>query len=197
MLTPLPLTDWKTVFRKRAKAMRKEAAARHPNAARFAASHFMLHFAPNERAAIAIYHAHGDELDTAPLADALMRDGHAILLPVVVEKNAPLLFRLWEVDKPLAEGAYGIPAPGEDAPAMRPDIVVVPLLGVRPDGARLGMGGGFYDRTLEQLRSEGEILAIGYGYGAQRMDRFPVGPHDQFLDGFVHENGADRIDRRR
>jgi 5-formyltetrahydrofolate cyclo-ligase len=51
------------------------------------------------------------------------------------------------------------------------------------------MGGGYYDRTLASLRQTGEVTAIGYGYADQQMERFPVGPEDQFLDGFASEQG--------
>lgn len=194
---PLGLVHWKETFRQRAKAARRDAAQRQPNAGRFAASHFMMRLDPKEGTTVALYHPKGDELDTWPLAEALSKQGVAVLLPVVVQKKAPLIFRLFEIDKPLEKGAYGIMQPPQSAQEMRPDIVVTPLLGVRRDGARLGMGGGYYDRTLETLRREGEVTAIGYGYEAQMMDRFPVGPEDQFLDGFTSEQGFQAFTRNR
>ncbi|MCQ8186178.1 5-formyltetrahydrofolate cyclo-ligase [Parvularcula maris] len=197
MLPPLPLIHWKKAFRERAKALRSDAAKRQPSAAKFAASYFMGALEPKEGQAVALYHPVGDELDTAHLAAALAEAGAAVLLPVVETKNAPLIFRLFEIDKPLVKGRYGIMEPSGEAERRRPDIVVTPLLAVRPDGARLGMGGGYYDRTLAALREEGEVTAIGYGYAAQMADRFPVGPEDQFLDGFVSEQGYKAFARRR
>lgn len=199
MIPPLALNliNFKKVFRERAKQARRLAAEAQPHAARFAASHLMTRLEPSEGSKVAIYHAKGDELSTAPLAEALAERGVAVLLPVVVGKKEPLIFRLFETDGTLEEGPHGIMQPGEDAPEMRPDLVVTPLLGVRPDGARLGMGGGYYDRTLEALRAEGPVIAIGYGYAAQMMERFPVEPQDQFLDGFVSEQGYQSFDRRR
>ncbi|ADM08629.1 5-formyltetrahydrofolate cyclo-ligase [Parvularcula bermudensis HTCC2503] len=148
----------------------------------------MKDFAPDQPSAIALYAPKGQELDTAPLAKRLSERGHAILLPVVTAQDAPLEFRLWEIDRPLVEGRFGIPVPPADSPKRLPQIIVTPLLAVRPDGARLGHGGGYYDRTLSALRTEGPgALAIGYGYEGQVMDRFPVETHDQFLDGFASE----------
>ncbi len=197
MLPAISLLNWKSTFRERSKALRRDAASRQPNAARFAATHFMTAIEPAEGAKVAIYHAIGDELDTAPLAGELARRGVAVLLPVVVRKKEPLVFRLFEIDKPLHEGPYGILEPGADSQEMVPDIIVTPLLAVRPDGARLGMGGGFYDRTLAKLRESGEVTAIGFGYQNQVLERFPVGPEDQFLDGFVSEAGFQAFKRRR
>lgn len=196
MLPPLSLVNWKDAFRRRAKAARAEAARKQPHANAFAANHFVSRLQPKAGSAVAIYHPQGDELDTLPLAEELAQTGIAVLLPVVTGKNEPLVFRLFEKDAPLVEDAYGILVPGLDAPEMRPDVVLCPLLAVRPDGARLGMGGGYYDRTLEKLRSEGPVIAIGYGYSGQVMERFPVGPTDQFLDGFVSEQGFTLFDKR-
>lgn len=193
MLAPLPLLDWKTVFRKRAKEVRRGAALAQPNASRFAASHFMDALDPPASSTVALYATKGDELDTAPLAAALAEQGVAVVLPVVVGKKQPLVFRLFEIDRGLEDGPYGIQQPPADAPERRPDIVVTPLLAAREaDGARLGMGGGYYDRTLAALRAEGDVVVVGYGYGPQLMERFPTGPQDEPLDWFVSERGAKR-----
>ena len=197
MIAPLPLLDWKTVFRKRAKQARARAALTQPNAGRFAAGHFMDALTPGAEATVALYAAKGDELDTAPLAKALAERGVAVVLPVVTRKGEPLAFRLFEVDRGLEDGPYGIQQPPMGAPERRPDIVVTPLLAAREaDGARLGMGGGYYDRTLAALRAEGSVTVVGYGYAEQLTERFPTGPHDEPLDWFVSERGAKRWARR-
>lgn len=198
MLSPLPLLDWKAVFRRRAADARRNARRNQPDAARFAAMHFINTFVDGAaRPAIGLYHPDGEELDTTPLAEALMQAGHAIYLPAVIAPKQPLVFRLHRVDVPLVAGRFGIMTPPDDAPVGVPDVLVVPLLAVRPDGARLGRGGGYYDRTLNALRAGGTLTAIGYGYAAQAFDRFPVDAHDAFLDGFVSEQGATRFARRR
>ena len=196
MLAPLPLLDWKTVFRKRAKEARARAARTQPNAHRFAAGHFMDALAPEAGRTVALYAAKGDELDTSPLAKALAERGVAVVLPVVVAKGQPLVFRLFEVDRGLEDGPYGIQQPPADAPERTPDIVVTPLLAAREaDGARLGMGGGYYDRTLAALRAAGPVTVVGYGYAEQLTERFPTGPQDEPLDWFVSERGARRWTR--
>lgn len=196
-IAPLHIVNWKEIFRKRAKEVRKTAATRQPDAGIFSAQHFISQFAPDQPSTIALYFPIGDELDTWPLAEGLLALGHTIALPVILKKGAPLAFRQFTPDSPLIEGAYGTQYPDETAREVTPDIIVTPLLGVRHDGARLGMGGGYYDRTLSAARQDRNVTAIGYGYAAQKMDRFPVDDHDQFLDGFVSEQGAERFTRRR
>lgn len=195
---PLPDIDWKAAFRKRARTERTAAKAGDDGtAAARAAKHFIDSFAPKAPAKIALYCPLGDELDTAYLNADLLALGHQVLLPVVTAADAPLIFRAFRMDTPLEEGRFGIPVPPESAEEITPEFLVVPLLGIRRDGARLGMGGGYYDRTLKALREDGDVPAIGFGYAAQKMDRFPVMAHDEFLDGFVSEEGSLHFDRRR
>lgn len=137
----------------------------------------------------AIYHPQGAEMDPYPLAVILERLGARIALPVAVERDAPLVFRLITETGGLRPDAVGIPSPSDDAPAVRPDLVICPLLAFDRRGGRLGQGGGFYDRTLAQLRATGPVAAIGLAYAAQELADLPAGPFDQALDGVLTEQG--------
>ena len=55
-----------------------------------------------------------------------------------------------------------------------PQVLVVPLMGFMDNCHRIGYGGGFYDRSIEQLREfhRGQILTIGVAFDAQRFDNF-------------------------
>jgi 5-formyltetrahydrofolate cyclo-ligase len=63
----------------------------------------------------------------------------------------------------------------------------VPLLAFDRAGHRLGYGAGHFDRTLELLRAERPVLAVGLAYAAQEVDRIPRQPHDQTLDAICTE----------
>jgi len=71
---------------------------------------------------------------------------------------------------------------------FEPEILVVPLVAFDARGGRLGYGGGFYDRTLELLRSKRATLAIGFAFDAQEADELPLEPTDQPLDMMVTES---------
>lgn len=131
-----------------------------------------------------------DELDTEPLVAALIERGYRVALPVVETKKAPLVFRRYLPGDELGPGSYGELAPQESAEAVTPDILVVPLLGFTRAGARLGYGGGYYDRTLKALRARREILAVGYAFGAQQVDALPLTQLDEPLDWIVTEREA-------
>lgn len=193
MLPPIAsFLDPKAVLRERMKGERRAAAKARPDASVHAAAHFMSAIAPAEGAVVSLYFPMRDELDTEPLAAALIDKGAKIAFPVVAKKKAPLVFRAYAPGDDLVPGSYGELVPAASAPEARPDILVVPLLAFTRAGGRLGYGGGYYDRTLEALRKSGAPLAVGYAYGAQEVDALPLSPLDQPLDWIVTERGAIR-----
>lgn len=193
MLPPIAsFLDPKAVLRERMKGERRAAAKARPDAAVHAAAHFMSAIVPPEGAVVSLYFPMRDELDTEPLAAALIEKGAKIAFPVVAKKKAPLVFRAYAPGDDLVPGSYGELVPTAAAPEATPDILVVPLLAFTRRGGRLGYGGGYYDRTLEALRKSGSPLAVGYAYGAQEVDALPLSPLDQPLDWIVTERGAIR-----
>jgi 5-formyltetrahydrofolate cyclo-ligase len=101
------------------------------------------------------------------------------LLPVVVRSRADLV---------RGYGGVWEPAGDEILPLEKLDLVLVPGLAFSlKDGARLGRGGGFYDRLLAKIRSE--ISCMGVAYALQMLDSVTVEAHDQRVDGWVNEGG--------
>lgn len=131
-----------------------------------------------------------EEIDPRPVMEALNARGVGLCLPVVIGHAQPLVFRAWQPGDRLVTEAFGTSVPMASAPEQVPDILLVPLLAFDSEGYRLGYGGGFYDRTLEKLRSERGALAIGLAFVGQHMDFLPRGPHDQKLDMIVTEQGV-------
>ena len=190
---PLPIFDPKNALRELGKNRRAEAVKKLPNAGAHAASHFMRHINPSKDKSVAVYFPVHAELDTWPLVKALAYQGNIICLPVVKNTKSPLTFRRYTVDAPLIDGTYNIKIPPESAPEVIPDIIVCPLLAWRKNGIRLGMGGGFYDRTLAKLRAERDILAIGYGYSLQEINAISADKHDEPMDWIVTEQTAIKV----
>lgn len=134
----------------------------------------------------------GEEINPVPLMRRLNRDGATIGLPVMVGKGKPLLFRAWEPGAPLRTVIWGIREPEETAPIVLPDVLLVPLLAFDRTGMRLGYGGGFYDRTLRDLRSRKSVTAIGLAYASQEVDVVPHLDYDERLDGVLTPEGLIR-----
>lgn len=135
---------------------------------------------------VAIYRAMASELDAEPLALALIDDGRALCLPVVEQRDAPLVFRRWTPGDPLEMDAGGCPAPLPLAEAVVPELILTPLLAFDDTGTRLGQGGGYYDRTFAALP---HVTRIGLAYAGQRVEHLPVEGHDIRLHGVLTETG--------
>ncbi|MEJ6401397.1 5-formyltetrahydrofolate cyclo-ligase [Yoonia sp. 2307UL14-13] len=137
---------------------------------------------------LAGYMAMRTEID--PLAAMEEAAAHGpVGMPVIIGAGQPLRFRVWEPGVPMIKGEFGAMIP-EVGDWMVPEIVVVPLVAFTRSGGRLGYGGGFYDRTLEGLRTARPTLAIGFAYGAQEDPDLPLEPTDQPLDMIVTETGV-------
>ncbi|MCB2134463.1 MAG: 5-formyltetrahydrofolate cyclo-ligase [Rhodobacteraceae bacterium] len=133
--------------------------------------------------ALAGYMPMRTEIDCLP---AMQAHQGVVGVPVIMGRARPLQFRLWTPQSEMIEGTFGarIPANGD---WVVPEVLVVPLLAFDRRGYRLGYGGGFYDRTLEGLRANGPVVAIGFAYAAQEIDAVPIESTDQPLDLIVTE----------
>ncbi len=83
----------------------------------------------------------------------------------------------------LERGAFGLQEPKETCPTLAPhelDLVVVPGWAFTSDGARLGKGGGYYDRLLADVQGEG--ATIGVCFQCQLWDTVPIEDHDRAMD---------------
>ncbi|MFD3190602.1 5-formyltetrahydrofolate cyclo-ligase [Sedimentitalea sp. HM32M-2] len=125
------------------------------------------------------------EIDPLPaLAEAAAHG--PVGVPVIQGDGLPLKFSRWQPGGALRDGPFGAQVPLVDD-FFDPEIVIVPMVAFDLRGGRLGYGGGFYDRTLERLRSIRPTLAIGFAYEAQQAETLPLEPTDQPLDMIVTE----------
>lgn len=134
------------------------------------------------RRTVSLYWPFRGEPDLRPWIASLQERGARTALPVVVAKAQPLVFRPYTPGDALEKGIWNIPIPA-DGPEVTPDIVIAPLVGVDGASYRLGYGGGFFDRTLASLARK--PLAIGVGYGMQRIATIHPQPHDIAMDAVV------------
>ena len=127
---------------------------------------------------IALYLANDAELDTFPLIQALWQQGKQVYLPVLHPFSAGyLLFVQYQQDTLLYPNKFGIPEPLPACHRLRPvnqlDLIFTPLVAFDAAGNRLGMGGGFYDRTLAQLAPDSHCQVIGLAHNCQQVDAVP------------------------
>ena len=169
-------------LRSRMRSHRRRLAREHPGAAEDAAGILRDYLSLKTFPAVGLYHPAASEFDPRPLAA-----GSRYALPVVTTLGGPLVFRQHKAGDQLTGDLLGILAPGPEAREVWPDLVVVPVLAFDRQGGRLGQGGGYYDRTLEQLRARKAVLVIGVAYAGQEVEETPMEPHDQRLDAILTE----------
>lgn len=179
-MTELPVTsDLRQHIRKEIRQKRRALTA--DQQAHFAeqAAARMLGFAPVvEAKSVAVFLSFDGELDTRPLIEGLWRAGKQVYLPVLHPFSpGNLLFLRYLPDSLLATNRLKILEPALDVrhvlPLDRLDVLITPLVAFDNTGQRLGMGGGFYDRTLQNWRAHG-FLPIGYAHDCQQVESLPV-----------------------
>jgi 5-formyltetrahydrofolate cyclo-ligase len=138
-------------------------------------------------AVLGIYWPFQGEIDVRDIAHRHIANGGTAALPVVVRKAAPVEFWQWRPEVPMARGMFNIPVPGEQRP-VRPDLLIVPLVGFDRAGYRLGYGGGYYDRTL--AASNPRPVAIGIGFAEAELETIHPQPHDIPMSRIVTDRGS-------
>lgn len=111
--------------------------------------------------------------------------GRAALLPVVLERHAPMVFRRWIPGVPMALDRHGIPHPAEGE-ALVPEVLLVPLNAFDDRGYRLGYGGGYFDRTLAGMQT----VAVGVGFELGRVADTHPQQYDRPMQWVVTEAGV-------
>ena len=131
------------------------------------------------------------EWDAAPLIARALADGKDVSLPRVNESERMLeIRRIEDPEGDIVPGHRGIPEPSirciESDPASI-DWVLVPGIAFDPAGARLGYGGGYYDRLLPVLAAA--AMRVAGAFSVQIVARVPSAPHDIRMDAVVSEEG--------
>lgn len=106
---------------------------------------------------------------------------HRFYLPVLQRFPADTLrFAPWHPGLRMLRNRFGIPEPRGRALRMarHMDALLLPLTGFDAQGNRLGMGGGFYDRTLAGQRPRHRPLLIGVAHACQEVAALPAQPWD-------------------
>lgn len=142
------------------------------------------------------YAAFGAEVDLDPFLAGLANAGVGVFLPWVDGPELGIA-RVRDLEADVAPGWRGVREP-RDRRAARPDrldAVIVPGVGFDRRGARLGYGGGHFDRLIARVRAGGPAAVVAVAFDVQVVDLVPVGAHDQLVDVLVTESGTLRAGR--
>lgn len=133
---------------------------------------------------VAGYAPLGSEADALKLLKAAYDAGCSTALPHVISKSAPMRFLSWSPSDPLVIGPFSLQQPQAEAPEIKPDIILAPLVAFDRGLHRLGQGAGHYDRALSLLD---DSFVVGIAWSAQEVDHVPVDIWDKPLDAILTE----------
>lgn len=184
------MTDQHTI-RQRINADRKaldaDTLSRHADACASQVKTLIPDSAPLK---VAAYRAVRGEMDPKPAIEWLWAQGHSVYLPIV--DGEAMWFARWEADQPLVKRGMGLYEP--DIPrdqwlhGMDLDVILAPLVAFDRQCQRIGMGGGFYDRTFAP-RKHGATspTLIGIAHALQETATIAAQDWDVPLDYIVTE----------
>ena len=132
---------------------------------------------------VALYRPMGGEPDPLPLLESF---AGITSLPSLSSNNPLMTFRRWTLKDPLGTSPWGGKQPCDNADAVVPDIILVPMLGFDAAFNRIGQGGGNYDRYLA---AHPRAARIGVAWEAQRVDSIDPHPWDVPMDAILTEAG--------
>ncbi|SFN91276.1 5-formyltetrahydrofolate cyclo-ligase [Xenorhabdus japonica] len=126
---------------------------------------------------IALYLSFDGELDTRPLIQQLWQQNKQVYLPILHPFNRNhLLFLRYCADTSLIRNRFNIEEPQLDVRQVLPiselNVMLIPLVAFDCTGQRLGMGGGFYDRTLARWQQQ-NFYPIGLAHNFQLVEKLP------------------------
>ncbi|MFB6349569.1 5-formyltetrahydrofolate cyclo-ligase [Moraxella sp. ZJ142] len=183
-------------IRKQIKSQRRKLTDRQRRQSAWLASRFLPKLVPllPKGAKIAFYLDSFGEMPTAVIAKFCQKYGYQGYLPITRQSQpltfAPIMATLTKT--PLKKHRLGmlepICRPHQDAKAM--DAIICPLVAVDKAGVRLGMGGGYYDRTFERTK---HCLKIAWCYEFQVLDKLNKQPWDQSVDIIISDKTIRRI----
>ena len=130
------------------------------------------------------------EINVIPLMDSLAKKQIQLCLPVTPKKPGSLAFRSYFLGQELEVGPLNTQHPPKTSMKVIPQLVLSPLLAFDSHFNRLGYGGGYYDRTIDEFRSSGScVKVIGVAYSGQQVDKVPITSEDEPMDGVLTPAG--------
>ncbi|MEQ9545286.1 5-formyltetrahydrofolate cyclo-ligase [uncultured Marinobacter sp.] len=149
---------------------------------------------------IALYLPNDGEIDPQTYLSVARRKGIQFYLPVLHPiHHGRLVFSPYHDGVQLIINRFGIPEPpfhkGLKRPPWALDAVLFPLVGFDESGGRLGMGGGFYDRTFAftRLRPRLAPKLIGLAHDFQKVPELPIEPWDVPLHSIITDRRCYRV----
>ena len=172
----------RTEIRKKVRESRRSLSPSFQNKAeKNLTINFSQHIKLPKNAKVGVYLSNDGELKTNQLIHKFREKNHSTYLPIIHPFNrATLLFQKYEENSPMVANRYAILEPklncSQICPLPELDILLMPLVAFDEQGNRLGMGGGYYDRTLAKHYAEQreKPKLIGLAHDCQKVESLPI-----------------------
>jgi 5-formyltetrahydrofolate cyclo-ligase len=201
-MTPTAQNPTRSSIRKQLRSARRALSPAQQKSAAAGLAKQLRHFLPVLRSKhIAFYLPNDGEIDPRPLISFLERCGKQCYLPRLhADGSNRVWFVRYRSGEKLSDNRFGIPEPrvqNQQLPAWAIQTVLMPLVGFDRNGNRLGMGGGFYDRTFafKHQRPHSRPLLIGLAHSVQEVAALPTESWDMPLDMIATEKDLLHVQR--
>ncbi len=139
---------------------------------------------------ISTYLHTGSEVRTKELVEWAIANGKRLVVPISDRANKLLIFsQVKSPERELERGSYGIPEPKEEfrrpVPLEAADLMLVPGVAWDKSGYRIGYGAGYYDRSINAMRTR--VMKIGLAYEFQLVPKVPRSHYDGRVDKIATE----------
>ena len=152
-------------------------------------SYIKKKFTKKKNIHLALYYPVNCEFNVLSIFDNDKFSEIVTLLPII-KKNKIMHFFEWRKDDILRINKYGILEPIKNNYTVVPDIILVPLLAYDKFKNRLGYGGGYYDKFLNNyIKKNKKVETIGVGFSFQNYHKLPFKEHDIRLNKIFTERG--------
>jgi len=143
---------------------------------------------------IGLYLPADDEVDTRSIIAQCWRARRAVFVPVIGPRST-MHFRRIEPDSTLVTNCFGLlePKDGVVVPSVRLDVVITPTVAFDKHGQRIGMGGGYFDRSfafLKHRRLYGKPKLVGVAFSCQEVNEIARNPWDVSLSAVITDTGT-------
>ena len=141
---------------------------------------------------VSLYYPMHNEISPFGFIKYFNLNNFKLTLPVVKAQSRSLLFKEWNLKDKLKRGKLGNLEPLNNVSDFLPQLIIVPMLMFDKNLNRLGYGGGYYDKSINELKKhfageKKDFVTIGLAYSIQETKSIPHEPHDERLDFVITE----------
>ena len=147
----------------------------------------------NTTKTIGLFYPYKNEVDVILMASELENIGLTCLLPRVIDEHSPLKYFFYSPNNSKLQKGYGGIMEPTGNEANDPDIIIASCSAFNEMGYRVGYGGGFFDRTLSQLKQKKKIISILAAFENQKTTYQFQDSFDEKVDYICTENKTYRI----